>query len=356
MTIDHRFAAGDFALADFDGLSGDLFKGIHVVEIDIFELVDGGIDVARHGQVDQEKRAFLMFSEDGLEFLSGHDRMGGGCGANQDIDFVKRRVPVVEMHSKAPDLVSQSGGAIERAVRNDHRANTTRNEAAGHALTRLTRAENHDLPATQVSKDFACQVHRHRAHGCRPAGDLGLRAHFLGDAESVLEKFVQMGVGGSVFAGGGVGLFDLTEDLGFPDDHGIEPAYDSEKMADAQVRIMGVKGQIVRAGLGAEVSADPVHNAERTDAGGIKFHTVAGRNNHRAKKAVNGTQLVERILQLMVADGEFLANFHRGIAVIDAGAKNRHFVLERCWITGRVAKIKVNAASERIAVRRGASV
>ena len=71
----------------------------------------------------------------------------------------------------------------------------------------------------EPAEDFFGEIDRHRADRDRPPGDAGLGAHFFGDVEGALKKFIQVARGGSRRRRRRVGFFDLAEDFRFADDH-----------------------------------------------------------------------------------------------------------------------------------------
>jgi hypothetical protein len=53
--IDDAFAFADLFLAACACAFGELFEGVDVVEVDLFDFAGGGFDVARDGDVDEEE-------------------------------------------------------------------------------------------------------------------------------------------------------------------------------------------------------------------------------------------------------------------------------------------------------------
>ena len=71
------FASLHLPLTTLAAFVGDLFQGIDIEEVDAVEIVHGGIDIAGHGDVDDEKRpAIAAASQGGVEVLGMHDRVG----------------------------------------------------------------------------------------------------------------------------------------------------------------------------------------------------------------------------------------------------------------------------------------
>ena len=66
-----------------------------------------------------------MAAHDGFQLLTGHNGVGGGSRANEDVHLVERCVPVVEMNGQTADLIRQGSGAVECAVCHDDGSNAT---------------------------------------------------------------------------------------------------------------------------------------------------------------------------------------------------------------------------------------
>ena len=74
---DHLLATDDFAAAHFERLSDNPFQRINIVKKNALELVDGGIGIARDGEVDDEERPPARARIIGASF----SRVRTTCGA-----------------------------------------------------------------------------------------------------------------------------------------------------------------------------------------------------------------------------------------------------------------------------------
>ena len=137
-----------------------------------------------------------------------------------------------------------------------------------------------------------------------------------------------MAGGGAEFGRGRVGFLDLTKNFGFAQHHGIESADHAEKMPRAARGIVKIERR-VETGAGSQKIAQTVKSAHRAQAGGVEFHAVAGGKNDRAGESVDGPHGRKRFAQLMVADGEFLADVHGSVVMVEAGAEDVHGREER---------------------------
>ena len=158
--------------------------------------------------------------------------------------------------------------------------------------------------------------------------DLGLGADALGDGEGALEERLEGGGDGADFAGDGVGVFDLAEDLRLADDHGVERGGDAEEMADGfalaelvEVGLDGVGGdgevlvqEAQQAGVGGAVAC--VLPGDELDA-------IAGGEDEGFADAGLMGQGADGVGQAGGGDGEALADLERRGGVIDADQDER---------------------------------
>ena len=89
-----------------------------------------------------------------------------------------------------------------------------------------------------------------------------------------------------------VGLLELAEDFRFAHHHGIQAAGHSKEVPHAREGILGEKRCFQATCAGPEKLLDGIHDRCRSDARGVEFHAVAGRDNHRAREAFNGSQII----------------------------------------------------------------
>ena len=257
-------------------------------------------------------------TQDGREFFGSHDEVGRGGGADENVSLAESILPFLEMHCGTAYLISEVACALMVAIGNKHRADAARIEATRHAFARLACAEDHDLVVEEVAENFFSEVHGDGSDGGRAARDGGFGTNLLGGLERALEELVQAGIDGSGIGGRCVGLFDLAENFGFAEDHGIETAGYAEEVLGSRCGIGGSKrkvgqeaGEIRQGGLGI-------------GGGGVKFHAVAGREQNRALEALDRTDAREGFRKAVRTHGEFFAHLERGVAVADADADEGH--------------------------------
>src|SRR5215831_18477521 len=87
---DDGLAPGEFALASKNVFADDRFEVVHVVEVNVFELLNVRIHVARHGDVDHEEGTIAASGHDGSNLFAGQNGLGG---AGRTHDYVSLNHP-----------------------------------------------------------------------------------------------------------------------------------------------------------------------------------------------------------------------------------------------------------------------
>ena len=149
-----------------------------------------------------------------------------------------------------------------------------------------------------------------------------------------------------------VGLFYLTEDLGFAEDHGVETGRDAEEMADRVLIQMGVdvRGQHrwIESELAMQEACDV--GLRRFD-GGKNLHAVAGGEDHAFGYSRLGRECAQGLGQLVARDRDALAELDWRCFVIDSDEGERHGAPNLwTWLTrlaAQTASIKARTAPER---------
>ena len=115
------------------------------------------------------------------------------------------------------------------------------------------------------------------------AAEVGARRDRLGGGEGVLEQPVQGRRGPTGVGGVSEGLTDLTDHLGFPDDHRVQAARDREEVLDRTLAGVDVKG--LDDGVRVRERGGVQGGDDRFDAGmerrrlQIGLESVAGRHD-----------------------------------------------------------------------------
>ena len=186
-------------------------------------------------------------------------------------------------HDLGPKTVGQQFSTVQAAVGNHHAFGLLGCKVGGHQLVHFASANKQDADVLQVFKQLAGQAHRGGGHADGVGPDFGGAAHFLGHGKAALEQLVQGAAQGTGLFGGAHRVFELAQNLGLAQDHGVQPAGHAKRMAGGFIAFeqigVGVKfGGAHPAGLGQP--AQGVVGGSLV-GGAINFGAVAGRQNSR---------------------------------------------------------------------------
>ena len=175
--------------------------------------------------------------------------------------------------------------------------------------------------------DFFGEVDGDGADTGGAALDGGVVADFFADGEGLLEEFVQGAAGGAGIEGDFVGGFDLAEDFGLAQDHGVEPGDDAEEVAGGVgggefVGDEGLGLGIAEGEVGGEVVDEGLVGGAGVGVlvGGVDFDAVAGGEDDGFGEAGEGADLLDGIGHFGFGKGDALADLDGGGAVVEAEA------------------------------------
>ena len=223
-------ARGTSASREFEVARDDLLEVVDVVQRHPRQLAAAGVDVAGHGDVDQQQRAPRPAIDDLRELLDADDRVGGGGGADDDVGARELLGEPVEPHDRAAEALRESERAVGVAVGDEDRAGALVGERLRGQLARLAGAEDHDVALAQAAEHAGGEVDGDGGHAHAAGADAGLRAHALAGGQRGAEEAVGERPGVPGRERGLVGALDLPLDLGLADDHRLEPGGDPEQL------------------------------------------------------------------------------------------------------------------------------
>ena len=151
--------------------------------------------------------------------------------------------------------------------------------------------------------------------------DFGRCAHLFGHRKRALEQLRKRGAQRTGGIRSAHGVFELAQNLGFTQHHGVEPAGDAKCVARCIVvlELVGVRAQIL--GRNAAALGQPsqrlLHRCFIT--GAVNLGAVAGRNNRGLGAMGHGlAQCFEFHLELVGREREAAPHVQRSRGVIDA--------------------------------------
>ena len=195
---------------------------VDVVQEDVVHLVDGRLDVARHGDIDQEHGLVAAGGDDALHVVFAQDVMRRAGRGDHDIDLGQHADEARVFDRSALEEAGHFDGALVGAVGDEDVGRARAAQVAGGQFGHLARAHDHDRAVVERAEDLARQLDGSVADGDGHLADAGIGADAFGDAECAGEQAFQPSADGPGVLGGGVGVLELAEDLRLADHHGIE--------------------------------------------------------------------------------------------------------------------------------------
>ena len=138
----------------------------------------------------------------------------------------------VERDRKAIELAGERLGAIEAAIRDDHAVNAIRMQMARGECNRFASADEQRGVLFEFLEHRPSDLHSRGGHGHRIRTNACVRSHALRDRERGLKQTVQLGPGRARVERRAIGVFQLSEDLGFAQDERVETARNIEEVLD----------------------------------------------------------------------------------------------------------------------------
>ena len=161
---------------------GDVLQVVDVVEEGAVDVGDGRIDVARHGEIDQEEVAHAARGARALDVRALDHEMRRRRGGDDDVACGEIRLDAAELNGLAAEALRQLDCAVVRAVGDEDLLEAEFAEVFRGQLAHLACAEEEDLQALQLAEDLLRQLDGGKRHGDRVLADAGIGAHLLGHA------------------------------------------------------------------------------------------------------------------------------------------------------------------------------
>ena len=155
LLLDDRLRRRDVGLADREVVGDRRLEVVDVAQRDARELAAARVDVARHGDVDQEQRPAVAGRHHELELLVADDRVRRGGRRDHDVGRLERLRQAVEAHDRAAEPLRHRARAVGVPVGHEHRADAARGERLRGQLAGLAGADDHHGAPAQARRAAA---------------------------------------------------------------------------------------------------------------------------------------------------------------------------------------------------------
>ncbi len=204
---------------------------IDVVEIHIAQVLHRRVDVARHGNIDQEQRPVAPHPHQTRHLVSGQQDLRAAGRGHQDVRLLHRAEAIVKLDRPAPTFRGQSRRAVKRAVRDQHRMRALLCQVAHHRLAHLPGPDgDYRLAGQAIAENLLRQLDRHAPDRGRSPTHPRAGPYLLDRLEGFLEQPVEHLAGEPRVAGPVVGPLDLAGNLRLTQHHRVQPARHAEQV------------------------------------------------------------------------------------------------------------------------------
>ena len=306
----------------------DFLQIVDVVEEDVVEVVDGGLDIARHGDIDQEHRLVAAGGDDALHLVLVQDVVRRAGTGDQDIHLGQHGGEACVLDRRALEELGHLDGALVRAIGDEDVRAAGAAQVARGEFAHLAGAHDHDGAVVERAEDLARQFDGGIADRDRHLADAGLGAHALGDAEGAGHQAIQPAAERAAILGRGVGGLELSQNLRLADHHGIQAGGDAEEMVDGVAAFVPVEVRPDGGGadgfvVGQEAVDDGLR-VRRVLGGQGDFDAVAGGEDHGFADALARFQVGQRGGQRLLAEGQAFAHLDGRCLVAHACDQQLH--------------------------------
>ncbi len=193
--IDDVLHAANLALAILAVRLDDAVQVVDVEEENVVEFAHCGIDVAGHGDVDEEQGPAAALVH-GLTQRRRIDDEAGRCrGSDDDVDFDQAVTDGVEDDGFGIESTRQFGGPLDGAVGDSEAREPGVDQVLRRELDHLAGAQQQGAAIVEVVENLTRQFDGGGAHRQVAAADVGFGARPLADSQGPLENLVDDEVG-----------------------------------------------------------------------------------------------------------------------------------------------------------------
>ena len=306
----------------------NLLQIVDVVAVHVVERSHGRFDVPGHRDIDEEQRPPAPVVHHALHEVAVDHRLRRARRRHHDVDGPQRGGKLVERHGRTGERARQLLRARPRAVGDIDGEGALIDEVLGGQLAHLPGADEQDSAPREAGEDLLRQLDGGKGDGDRVARDVRFRPHFLRDRKCLREEGVQRRPHRLAGLCERECVFHLSQDLWLAHHHRVEARRHAEGVTDRLLVHVGVDERLDGRGIDAAVLAETAEHRRAGLAGrvgdGVDLHTVARGEQDRFRRDARRLQVADQLAQLILLDGELLAQAHGRRAVIQAGDENRH--------------------------------
>ena len=299
---------------------GHLPQVVDIETEDAVEPVHGRVDVAGHGQVDEDQRAKPSPACD-LGQLNVLDEEASGRGAgHHDVDTLQVAGHLIQWDGRGTEVSRNLGATREGTVGDGQFGQAVVQQRPGYHPAVLSRSDEQGRPAFQAAQHLAREFDAGPPDAHRLAGDPGLATHALCHQQSPVHHAVQHRPCRVALLGDAVGLTHLADDLRLAQDHRVQAAGHAKQVPDRSISAVLVQvGQCPARDQAATLGQPGRHlgNVLAFSGHSVQFHPVAGRQQQGFGAHAFAAQIPEQLGDRRRRHGQPLPHFDRSRVVAE---------------------------------------
>ena len=274
------------------------------------------VDVARHGDVDDEERPVAACADDALHELWSQDELGAGSRGDDHICVGQLGGELLVWDSAAVTGFCERLSAFFTSV-DDVELGSGLPKGARRGFTHFSGAEEKRATAFEVAEDLLGELTSNGADADGAFGDPGFVPHTLGCRERLRETTSEERAHRAGIVRSVEGFFDLPEDLRLTDDERIQARCDTEDVTDDVDPALLVEDVFTRRARQAlrECVFSFAHRLERAGARRVELDPVARGDEEGFFEAGFLRDFTQLALKVLRGYGETLAHLDRRSAM-----------------------------------------
>ena len=226
-----RVARSRLALAAV--LFDDVLQVVDREEVHVGDLGHGGLDVARHREIDHENRAVPPLAHRRRGGAPGDQRLRRRRAAHHDVGLDQLLLEAAQVDRVALDLGGERLRPRERAIGDHEPLHPGACEMPGGEIDHFAGADHERGALAQVRIHPPREADGRGGERDGVGADLRLGADALCGRKRRLKELVERGAGAAGLLRYAVGILELAQDLRLAEHHGVESRGDAKACATA---------------------------------------------------------------------------------------------------------------------------